>query len=103
MWPTWFGLLGGLSSMVSILFYFENYPLLLIQQAKSVNQYSVTQTTTVHVVIGMDGHVITVTYSCLVILDMGVGTLNVSSCVILIDYTRCVSGCRKAFKTFERI
>lgn len=85
MWPNWFGLLGGFSSVVSIVFYLENHSLLVIQQAKSVSPYSVTVTTIAHVVIGMDGHVITVICSCLVIPDMGGGVVNVSSCLILID------------------
>lgn len=39
---------------------FFKFLLLVIQQAKSVNQYSVTLATTADVVIGMDGHTITV-------------------------------------------
>lgn len=65
MCPNWFGLLGVFSSLVSILFYFKNFPLLVIQQAKSVNKYIITLATTVDVAIGINGHVITVTYSCL--------------------------------------
>lgn len=61
MWPNWFALLEGFSSLVSILFiYFFKSLLLVIQQAKSVNQYRATLATTVDVGIGMDGHAITV-------------------------------------------
>lgn len=93
MCPNWFGLLVGFSSLDSILFYFKSFSLLVIQQAKSVNKYIVTLATTVDVVIGINGHVITVTYSCLVILDMGGEILNASSCLILVDNIGCVNGC----------
>lgn len=66
---------------------------MVIHQAKSVSPYSVTLTTTVHVVVGMDGHVITVICSGLAIPDMGGGVVKVSSRLILID----------VFETFERI
>lgn len=60
MWPNWLALLEGFFKPGIYFILFFKSLLLVIQQAKSVNQYSVTLATTADVVIGMDGHTITV-------------------------------------------